>query len=131
MRTGQLPYTDLPGSALLPGSRASDHAPGRAFAKFLSGPWKIIRWRAETWAGDPPRRTENVIIVTLDGFRWQEVFGGADETLLDARSGGVRDVAGLKRRFWRPTAAQRRTALLPFFWNTVAKEGQVFGDPTK
>src|SRR5438105_1544179 len=51
MRTGQLPYTDLPGSALLPGSRASDHAPGRAFAKFLSGPWKIIRWRAETCAG--------------------------------------------------------------------------------
>jgi len=82
-------------------------------------------------AGDRPRRTENVIIVTLDGFRWQEVFGGADETLLDAKSGGVRDVESLKRRFWRATASERRTALLPFFWNTIAKHGQVFGDPAK
>jgi hypothetical protein len=83
-----------------------------------------------TNAGEP-RKTENVIIVTLDGFRWQELFGGADETLLDKRFGGVRDVADLKRRFWRLTAAERREALLPFFWGTIAKEGQVFGDPAK
>ena len=83
------------------------------------------------WAGEPPRRTENVIVITLDGFRWQEVFGGADETLLDAKSGGVRNVEDLKRRYGRPTAIERRTALLPFFWNTIAKQGQVFGDPAK
>jgi hypothetical protein len=82
-------------------------------------------------AGDPPCRAENVIIVTLDGFRWQELFGGADETLLDGKLGGVRDLGELKRRFWRPTAIERREALLPFFWGTMAKEGQIFGDPTK
>jgi hypothetical protein len=82
-------------------------------------------------AGDPPRRTENVIVVTLDGFRWQELFTGADETLLDAKFGGVRDVNELKRRYWRPTPVERREALLPFFWGTIAKEGQVFGDPAK
>jgi hypothetical protein len=27
-------------------------------------------------------RTDNVIIVTLDGFRWQELFSGADPTML-------------------------------------------------
>jgi hypothetical protein len=82
-------------------------------------------------ADDPHRRTENVIVVTLDGFRWQEVFMGADETLLDAKSGGVRDVVNLKRKYWRDSATERREALLPFFWNTLAKQGQVFGDPTK
>ncbi len=82
-------------------------------------------------ADEPPRRTENVIVITLDGFRWQEVFGGADETLIEGRFGGVRDVQLMKRRFWRRTAAERRAALLPFFWSTIAKDGQVFGDPAK
>ena len=27
------------------------------------------------------QRTENVVLVTLDGVRWQEVFAGADSTL--------------------------------------------------
>jgi hypothetical protein len=82
-------------------------------------------------ADDPPRRTENVVVVTLDGFRWQELFAGADETLLDGKFGGVRDLGDLKRRFWRATPIERREALLPFFWGTIAKEGQVFGDPAK
>ncbi len=72
-----------------------------------------------------------MIVVTLDGFRWQELFTGADETLLDSKFGGVREIPELKRRFWRPTAVQRREALMPFFWGTIAKEGQVFGDPSR
>jgi hypothetical protein len=86
---------------------------------------------ASTARGEAPRRTENVIVVTLDGFRWQELFGGADETLLDAKAGGAADPAGLRRRFWRDSATQRREALLPFFWGTIAQQGQVFGDPTR
>jgi hypothetical protein len=81
-------------------------------------------------AADAPR-TQNVIVVTLDGFRWQELFTGADETLLDKKSGGVKDLDGLKRRYWRPSASERREVLLPFFWGTIAKEGQVFGDPSR
>jgi hypothetical protein len=77
------------------------------------------------------RRTENVIVVTLDGFRWQDFFGGADETLLNKPSGGVRDLDGLKKKYWRTSAEERRAALLPFFWNTIAKEGQIFGDRTR
>src|SRR5229473_2260890 len=79
-------------------------------------------------AGGKPAapRTENVIVVTLDGFRWQEFFGGADETLLNKEFGGVRDLDWLKKRYWRGTAEERRSVLLPFFWNTLAKEGQIF-----
>ena len=80
-------------------------------------------------AEPPPRKTENVLVVTLDGFRWQELFGGADETLLDEKLGGVRDLPGLKRRYRRDTAQARREALLPFLWGTVAKQGQIFGNP--
>ena len=76
-------------------------------------------------------RTENVIVVTLDGFRWQEFFGGADEAMLNKQFGGVKDLDGLKKRYWRESAEERRTVLLPFFWNTIAKKGQIFGDRTR
>src|SRR5579864_2381411 len=76
-------------------------------------------------------KTENVIVVTLDGFRWQDFFGGADESLLHKQFGGVPDVAGLKQRYWRETPEERRKVLLPFFWGTIAKQGQIFGDHTK
>ena len=76
-------------------------------------------------------RTENVIVVTLDGFRWQEFFGGADDALLNKQFGGVKDLDGLKKRYWRDTAEERRAVLLPFFWNTIAKDGQIFGDRAK
>src|SRR5262249_44959891 len=54
-----------------------------------------------------------------------------DESLLDGKQGGVRDLAGLKRNYWRTTPAERRETLMPFFWGTIAKQGQVFGDPTR
>lgn len=77
------------------------------------------------------RRTENVFLITYDGLRWQEVFGGADETLMSKEAGGVRDVNVLKQRFWAETPEERREKLLPFFWKTIVKEGQVFGDPSR
>jgi hypothetical protein len=82
-------------------------------------------------AAAPKRTAENVIIVTLDGFRWQEMFGGADESFMDDKQGGVKDIAGLKKRYLRATAEERRGSLLPFLWGTVARKGQVFGNPGK
>ena len=77
--------------------------------------------------GAPARRTENVILVTTDGLRWQEVFGGAEEQLL-SKDAGVADVPALRRDFWRDTPKERREALLPFFWSVIARDGQVFGN---
>jgi hypothetical protein len=84
-----------------------------------------------TSAREPARKAENVVVVTLDGFRWQELFTGADDSLLDLKSGGVRDLPGLKRRYARDSAASRREALMPFLWGTVAKQGQIFGNPAR
>jgi hypothetical protein len=81
--------------------------------------------------GEGRLKTENVIWVTLDGVRWQEVFGGADEGLLNKEHRGVADVAGVRRSFWRETAGERRAALMPFLWGTVARDGQVFGNREK
>ena len=76
-------------------------------------------------------KAENVLVVTLDGFRWQELFEGADESFMTAEHGGVRDIPGLKRRYLRDQVAERREALMPFLWGTIAKHGQIFGNPSK
>jgi hypothetical protein len=82
-------------------------------------------------AGDKKLKTENVIVVTFDGFRFQEFFGGADESIMNKQFGGVKDLDRLKKHYQRTTVEERRTALLPFFWDTIAKKGQIFGDRTR
>ena len=71
---------------------------------------------------------DHVIVVTLDGLRWQELFGGAQRELISKRAGGVADTAALIRRFWRETAEARREALMPFTWSVVASRGRILGD---
>jgi len=74
---------------------------------------------------------DNVIFVTWDGFRWQELFGGAEEALISKADGGVPEIDALRDAFWRSSPEARREVLLPFFWGTLAKRGQVFGDPDR
>lgn len=76
-------------------------------------------------------RTENVLFVMTDGLRWQEVFTGADEALLNKKDGGVGDVPALRKAFWRDTPDARREALMPFMWIVIAKEGQLYGNAAK
>ena len=75
------------------------------------------------------QRTRNVVLIVSDGLRWQEVFTGADPTLLNEANGGIWEKeADLRREFWREDPGERRRALLPFLWNTVAMRGQIFGN---
>ena len=77
------------------------------------------------------RATENVILLMTDGLRWQEVFSGAEETLMTKENGGVNDVDALKKDYWRDTPEARREALMPFLWTVVAKQGQIYGNQAK
>jgi Metalloenzyme superfamily len=77
----------------------------------------------------PAPHTRNVVLIVSDGLRWQEVFSGADPTLLNETHGGIWDKEeNLRREFWRDDPAERRRALLPFLWSTVAVHGQIFGN---
>ncbi|KVV15120.1 sulfatase-like hydrolase/transferase [Flavobacterium sp. TAB 87] len=72
-------------------------------------------------------KNPKVVFITLDGFRWQELFTGADEKLVSKKK-YVDDKKELKESFWRDTPEERRVALMPFFWNEVAKMGQLHGN---
>lgn len=73
-------------------------------------------------------KTRNVVLIVTDGFRWEEVFQGADDSLMNKEYGGVRDVAILRKDFWRETPEKGRQTLLPFFWNVIARKGQLYGN---
>jgi len=79
------------------------------------------------------RKTENVIVVMMDGLRWEEVFRGADPKLInkhDPKFLGATSQRTSRARelYWRDTPEQRRQALMPFLWSVMASQGQVFGN---
>ncbi len=69
----------------------------------------------------------HVIVVTLDGFRWQELFGGARWNLVGCKK-YVSDVHALKSAYWCFSKSKRREKLMPFMWNTIASQGQIYGN---
>ena len=78
-------------------------------------------------------QTENVILVMLDGLRWQEVFRGADPELLrtlgpEALGDPKERAANAQRLYGRENATAGRQALMPFLWSVVDTEGQIFGN---
>jgi hypothetical protein len=78
-----------------------------------------------------PRDTRNIILVTADGLRWQDLFGGLDPMLKDQKSAGMEGASALKVKLWRDTPEERRQALMPFFWRTLAPKGVVLGNVNK
>jgi len=72
-------------------------------------------------------QTKNLFIITTDGFRWQEVFTGADSLLLSDET-YTPDAATVKMLYWASTAQERRQKLMPFLWNVLAASGQVYGN---
>jgi hypothetical protein len=78
--------------------------------------------------GHAQATARNVILITIDGLRWQEFFGGADREYFKRDRNGSGGEP--EHRFWRETPAERRSVLMPFMWATIAKQGQIFGDPS-
>jgi hypothetical protein len=82
------------------------------------------------WA--QPGGDARVVLVMTDGLRWQEVFRGADETLMTKeRYFDGRSVDELKKMYLAPSAEQRRRRLMPFLWGTFVAQGQIYGDRDK
>jgi hypothetical protein len=63
----------------------------------------------------------------MDGFRWQEIFGGADLSLM-GDSLYVKNIKSLKEKYGASSQDERRKKLLPFFWNTIQQQGQLYGN---
>jgi len=76
------------------------------------------------------RQTENLVIVTLDGMRWEEVFKGVDSAIIVDKK-FTKDSDQIVKKFWSNNINERKKKLLPFLWTTIESEGQLYGNRTK
>ena len=67
----------------------------------------------------PVNPSANLFIITIDGFRWQEIFSGADASLISNEK-YTPDTATMKMMYWADNPDERRKKLMPFFWNIIA-----------
>ena len=74
------------------------------------------------------QKPENIIIITTDGFRWQELFSGMDSSIANNKKYNSGDSAYLFKKYWDNDPTQRRKKLLPFLWSTGEANGQIFGN---
>ena len=74
------------------------------------------------------QQSENLIIITTDGFRWQEVFTGMDSEIANKRQFNQGDSALIFKKYWSTNPEERRKKLLPFFWTTIGENGQLYGN---
>lgn len=59
---------------------------------------------------------QRLIIITTDGFRWQEVYNGMDAAIASDKRFNQYDSAGIFNTYWDQSPEARRQKLLPFFW---------------
>ena len=74
--------------------------------------------------------TKNIIFITFDGLRWEEVFYGADSALIHSDN-YTKDQDNMLIKYWNTSEKGRRKQLMPFFWNTIVNQGQLYGDVRK
>jgi hypothetical protein len=74
---------------------------------------------------------ENLIIVTTDGFRWQEVFKGMDSLISVNPEFNQKDSSQIFKKYWATEPFERRKKLLPFIWSTMVNDGQIYGNRTQ
>jgi hypothetical protein len=78
------------------------------------------------YAQEPSGIAENIILITIDGLRWQEVFRGLDERLLIEEYNSVGDA--LNDKFGGATPEARATVLMPFLHQVLLDQGAMIGN---
>lgn len=71
---------------------------------------------------------ENIIIITTDGLRWQEVFGGMDSAIANNKKFNQDDSSAIFKKYWADDPLERRRKIMPFLWKVIEKNGQIYGN---
>ncbi len=85
---------------------------------------------AQAQSASYAHQTENVVVVTLDGMRWQEIFQGLDLKIMKKKK-FIQEPDSLLQAYSSDEHESSREKLFPFLWNVVAKQGQLYGNRLK
>ena len=72
----------------------------------------------------------HAVLITLDGVRTEEIFGGLDRAVLASTNpdGPIEDLPVYKQ-YWAATPEERRAKVMPFFWGTLMRDhGSIAGN---
>ncbi len=70
----------------------------------------------------------NIIVITTDGLRWQELFAGMDTAIANNKKFNQGDSNYIYKNYWAASAEERRRKLMPFFWTMIKEQGIVYGN---
>jgi hypothetical protein len=90
-----------------------------------------LAWTASGLPQQPPDG-DRVVLITIDGARTEEIFGGLNVDILKSTLKADQHVEDQPtyQRFWAETREERRRKLMPFFWGTLmTAHGSIAGDP--
>lgn len=71
---------------------------------------------------------DNIIIITTDGYRWQELFKGMDSAIANNSKFNQGDSSYIFEKYWSGNENERRKKLMPFVWNNIINHGQIYGN---
>ncbi|MEO7977166.1 phosphoglyceromutase [Flavobacterium sp.] len=74
------------------------------------------------------QKTENIIIITTDGLRWQEVFKGIDSAIANDKNFNQGDSTYIYKKYGSSDFKESRKKLMPFLWSEIALKGQIYGN---
>lgn len=74
------------------------------------------------------QKAENIIVITTDGLRWQEVFSGMDSAIANNKRFHRGDSSHIYQKYWSASAEERRKKLMPFLWSVIETKGQLYGN---
>lgn len=73
-------------------------------------------------------KVENLILITTDGLRWQEVFNGIDTAIANNKAWNQGAREELYKKYWDEELHERRLRIMPFLWSTIQTRGQIYGN---
>ncbi|MEO8534028.1 MAG: phosphoglyceromutase [Flavobacterium sp.] len=74
------------------------------------------------------QKTENIIIITTDGFRWQEIFKGMDTAIASDKNFNQGDSTYIYKKYYSTDKTESRKKLMPFLWSEIVSKGQIYGN---
>ncbi len=90
----------------------------------------VISMSLSAWKAFAQKKNEsqNLVLILIDGYRWRELFRGADQGLLLNTKFNSGDSARRFKKYWDEDPEVRRKKLMPFTWNYIAAHGQLYGN---
>jgi len=91
----------------------------------------VLQLNAQFSLSSKKDEAPNFFIITTDGLRWQELFNGMQDDIVNQKKFHRGDSNYLFNKYGGATSEARREKLMPFFWNTIATQGQIYGNRQK